>query len=71
MRGQSWKILLVDDDVDSRDMLQSTLESDGHQVATANGGMEGLEVAREFRPDVAFVGIMRPGLDGPASAGAR
>jgi CheY-like chemotaxis protein len=65
------KILLVDDDVDSRNMLQFTRESDGYQVATASDGMEGLEVGREFRPDVAFVGIMRPGLDGPASAGAR
>ena len=64
------KILLVDGDVDSRDMLRFTLESDGHQVATANDGMEGLEVAREFRPDVAFVGIMRPGLDGHAVASA-
>jgi len=51
-------------------MLQVTLESDGYQVATANGGMEGLEVAREFRPDVAFVGLMKPGLDGHAVASA-
>jgi DNA-binding response OmpR family regulator len=64
------KILLVDDDVDSRNMLQFTLESDGYQVVTASDGMEGLEVAREFRPDVAFVGIMRPGLDGHAVASA-
>jgi DNA-binding response OmpR family regulator len=64
------KILLVDDDVDSRNMLQVTLESDGYQVATANDGMEGLEMAREFRPDVAFVGTMRPGLDGHAVASA-
>ena len=64
------RILLVDDDVDSRDMLQCALERDGHRVATANGGMEGLEVAREFRPDVAFVGIMGAGLDGHAVASA-
>lgn len=64
------KILLVDDDVESRDMLQCTLESEGHRVATANGGIEGLEVAREFQPDVAFVGIMKPGLDGHAVASA-
>ena len=64
------KILLVDDDADSRNLLQVTLESDGYQVATATGGMEGLEVAREFQPDVAFVGIMRPGLDGHAVASA-
>ena len=51
-------------------MLQFTLEIDGDQVATANGGMEGLEVAREFRPDVAFVDIMMPGLDGHAVASA-
>jgi len=64
------KILLVDDDVYSRDMLQFTLESAGHQVATAGSGLEGLEVACEFRPDVAFVDIMMPGLDGYAVASA-
>lgn len=64
------KILLVDDDDDSREMLRFTLEYEGHQVATAANGLEGLEVAREFQPDVAFVDIMMPGLDGYTVASA-
>ena len=68
--NRAGKILLVDDDVDSRNVLQFTLESDGYQVATANGGIEGLEVAHEFRPDVAFVGVVGQGLDGHAVASA-
>ena len=51
-------------------MLRFTLENAGHQVATAESGLEGLEVACRFRPDVAFVDIMMPGLDGYAVASA-
>jgi CheY-like chemotaxis protein len=68
--GRAGKILLVDDDVYGRDMLRFTLENAGHQVVTASGGLEGLEMASRFRPDVAFVDIMMPGLDGYAVASA-
>ncbi len=64
------KILLVDDDSENRDLVRFALERDGHTVVTAEAGIEGLEVAREFRPDVAFVDIMMPGLDGYAVASA-
>jgi CheY-like chemotaxis protein len=68
--GRPGKILLVDDDCESRELLRFTLERDGHVVAAAEGGIEGLELAREFQPDVAFVDIMMPGLDGYAVASA-
>ena len=68
--ARAGKILLVDDDVYGRDMLRFTLENAGHQVVTASGGLEGLEMACRFRPDVAFVDIMMPGLDGYAVASA-
>ena len=64
------RILLVDDDADARDVLRFTLERDGHAVATAADGLGGLEMAREFRPDIAFVDIMMPGIDGYAVASA-
>src|SRR5262245_48009068 len=64
------KILLVDDDSENRDLVRFALERDGHTVVTAEAGIEGLEVAREFHPDVAFVDIMMPGLDGYAVASA-
>jgi len=42
----SHPVLVIDDDANSRDLLQRTLESDGHAVVTASGGEEGLELAR-------------------------
>jgi CheY-like chemotaxis protein len=58
------RILVIEDNADSRDMLRSVLELDGHQVVVAADGREGLEVARSARPDVALIDIGLPGLDG-------
>jgi len=57
-------ILVIDDDPDSRDLLQRTLEADGHTVAVATGGEEGLELAQELRPSLITLDVMMPGLDG-------
>jgi signal transduction histidine kinase/CheY-like chemotaxis protein len=57
-------ILVIDDDEDSRDLLRRTLEADGHTVALAPGGEEGLELARELRPSLITLDVMMPGLDG-------
>jgi CheY-like chemotaxis protein len=70
LRERPGKVLLVDDDCESRDLVRFTLEREGHVVAAAAGGIEGLELAREFQPDIAFVDIMMPGLDGYAVASA-
>jgi CheY-like chemotaxis protein len=45
-------------------MLAISLEASGHDIACANDGLSGLEVAARFAPDVAFVDIGLPGLDG-------
>jgi signal transduction histidine kinase/DNA-binding response OmpR family regulator len=57
-------ILVVDDDRDSRELLQRTLESDGYHVVTAEGGREGLELAREIHPSLITLDVMMPDLDG-------
>jgi len=57
-------ILVIDDDADSRDLLRRTIEADGHTVALAPGGEEGLELARELRPSLITLDVMMPGLDG-------
>ena len=58
------KVLLIDDDADSRDVLKIILETDGQDVAIADDGDEGIELARTFRPHVAFVDIQMPRVDG-------
>jgi CheY-like chemotaxis protein len=54
----------VDDNADITEMLAFGLEQAGHATAQAADGVEALEVARSFSPDVAFVDIGLPGLDG-------
>jgi CheY-like chemotaxis protein len=57
-------ILVVDDDPDSRDLVQRTLESEGFSVVTAATGEEGLELAREFRPSLITLDVLMPSMDG-------
>jgi signal transduction histidine kinase/DNA-binding response OmpR family regulator len=57
-------VLVIDDNADSRDVLRRTLEADGHAVATAPGGEEGLALARELSPSLILLDVMMPGMDG-------
>lgn len=58
------KVLLVDDDNDACDLLRIILEEDGHVVAVADDGDRGIEIARSFRPHVAFIDLRMPRVDG-------
>ena len=58
------RVLVVDDNPDAVDSLSDLLRIEGHEVRPAYGGEQALECAREFRPDVAFIDLNMPGLDG-------
>jgi len=58
------RILLADDNADAVDLLREILELEGHEVRTAANGLAALEVAAGFMPDVAFLDIGMPGLNG-------
>ncbi len=58
------RIVLVEDNADTRDMLQAILELDGFQVEVAADGQQGLDAILAQRPDVALVDIGLPELDG-------
>ena len=58
------KILIVEDDPDSRDFLETLLKLEGYQVITANDGMEGIEQVRADCPDLILSDICMPHLDG-------
>ncbi|MCG8584933.1 MAG: PAS domain-containing protein, partial [Pirellulales bacterium] len=58
------RVLIVEDNLDSREMLQSLLQLDGFEVVTAGDGQEGLDALEQSRPDVALIDIGLPGLDG-------
>jgi len=57
-------ILIVDDDATVRDVVGRFLEREGFSVAKADGGKEGLRLARELRPAAVTLDIMMPDLDG-------
>jgi two-component system phosphate regulon response regulator PhoB len=58
------KILIVDDDLTSQNMLVTTLSSEGYAVLTASSGHEGIELAGRELPGLIILDIMMPGMDG-------
>ncbi|MCC7421184.1 MAG: response regulator [Planctomycetaceae bacterium] len=58
------RLLIVEDNDDVRDMLQTLLELDGHEVGVARDGREGVEMIESQLPQVAIVDIGLPVLDG-------
>jgi DNA-binding response OmpR family regulator len=62
------KILIVDDEVHIRMLLEQTLEEleeeSGVEILSAQNGEEGLELIRSQKPDVVFLDIMMPKLNG-------
>jgi signal transduction histidine kinase/DNA-binding response OmpR family regulator len=63
-RRSGLSILVVEDNEDSRDMLQMLLESRGHTVAVAADGTGGLAALLAGDHDVALLDIGLPGVDG-------
>lgn len=58
------KILVVDDNINDREILFELLNSDGYEVTCASNGVEGLEKIRESKPDLVISDIMMPQMDG-------
>lgn len=58
------RLVLVEDNDDSREMLQKLLQLDGHQVSAAKDGSQGLEMILNQSPDAAIIDIGLPGLSG-------
>lgn len=65
VRAQSRKrILVVDDHRDAARILGLLLDSLGHEVKTANDGQQALDAMSAFRPEIVFLDIGLPSLDG-------
>jgi two-component system, OmpR family, alkaline phosphatase synthesis response regulator PhoP len=61
---QARTILIVDDEVDIRAVLQGCLEAAGFQVLTASNGMDALERIRSNPPDLIIHDVMLPDITG-------
>ena len=58
------KVLIVEDDPHTRELVRVYLDREGHDVLTAENGIDGLRVAREEAPDIILLDLMLPGMDG-------
>ena len=57
-------VLVVEDDLDIREVMRMVLEASGYTVLEASEGAEALSVVRECRPCVILLDLMMPGMDG-------
>jgi two-component system response regulator MprA len=58
------RILVVEDDAAIADVLRRTLRQEGHEVRSAEDGVEALELAESFVPDLVILDLGLPKLDG-------
>ena len=57
-------ILVVEDDLDIRELISFNLQNEGHQVFEAKDGEAGIDKAREKLPDLILLDLMLPGIQG-------
>jgi two-component system nitrogen regulation response regulator NtrX len=60
----SARLLVIDDEKGIRDALVQLFEYEGHAVTTAEDGVRGIELAAKLHPDVTFLDVKMPNLDG-------
>jgi two-component system, OmpR family, response regulator MprA len=58
------RVLVVEDDESIADVLRRTLRQEGHEVRSSVDGVEALQAAEEFVPDLVILDLGLPGLDG-------
>ncbi len=60
----SKNILVIEDDLDIRELISFNLANEGHQVFEANDGEVGIDKARNNNPDLILLDLMLPGIQG-------
>jgi CheY-like chemotaxis protein len=65
------RVLYVDDEPDIREVARMSLELDSQFIVeVAGSGLEALNAASKFRPDVVLLDVMMPDMDGPTTLAA-
>jgi two-component system alkaline phosphatase synthesis response regulator PhoP len=57
-------ILIIDDEIDILEILKYNLLKEGFEVQCASNGLEGIEMAKVFSPDLIILDVMMPQMDG-------
>lgn len=60
----SKRILIIEDDDETRELLRMALEKQGYQVSVAEDGVSGYDTALFMKPDLIVTDIQMPGADG-------
>ena len=58
------KILIVDDEVNIRQLVKYNLEKESYQIVEAEDGLQGLRLAKTEKPDLMLLDLMLPQMDG-------
>ncbi len=61
---EKWKLLLVDDEKDIREVISLVIKDQGFDVETAEDGAEGFELAGRYAPQIIITDIKMPRMDG-------
>ena len=64
METSKYKILIIDDEKDVREILKFNIENAGYKVYTAKNGKEGLELVKNKNPHLIILDVMMPEKDG-------
>lgn len=58
------RLLVIDDDSETIDLLKIILEPNDFEVVTTTSGCEGVQLAHQLKPDVMIVDLLMPDMDG-------
>lgn len=58
------KVLIIEDDAPYRKIYKRKFEVSGYEAEVAEDGLVGIEKMRSFKPDIVFVDLMMPKMDG-------
>ena len=66
------RILIVDDDMSTLEMMSAILGCEGYRVAAARNGLDGIDRLSVYeKPDLILLDLKMPGMDGQGFCGAR
>ncbi|MEJ2327566.1 MAG: response regulator, partial [Chromatiaceae bacterium] len=60
----AWKVVLIDDEEDIRDVLSLALRDSEYEVVSAPDGKSGLQLCEKISPQIVITDIRMPGMDG-------
>ena len=65
------RVLIIDDELLIRESLARVAQAMGHETRVEKNGKDGLKAWKEFQPQLVFLDILMPEMDGPAVLQAR